>query len=88
MEEEQFINQTPKNLTNNKFSPKGSEGSIQDETAGEIEDCYDEQSIQEQKKMEGKIPPLLIIAEDQIDMDYSQSHLDDFLKSQGAKNKS
>jgi len=40
--------------------------------------------------MENKKPSLMInsIAEDQIDMDYSQSHLDEFLKSQGAKNKS
>jgi hypothetical protein len=62
-----------------------SDGSIKDETDGGIEDCYDEQNIEEQKKKEQLKPSLAHSINEELDMDYSQSHLEDFLRSQGAK---
>jgi hypothetical protein len=86
MEQEKFVNKTPKNLTNNKYEKEAeSDGSIKDETDDGIENCYDEQNLEEQKLKQQVKPSLAHTINEDLDMDYSQSHLDEFLRSQGAK---
>ena len=79
---------TPKNLTNNKQGEalKESPDQIVDETVY-IENFYDQQNIEEQKKSMAKLPqPPQLDGNEDLDMDYSQTHLEEFLRSNGAGN--
>ena len=70
MEEEKFLNKTPKNLTNNKYEDEEqdvrSDGSIKDE----IEDCYDVQPVFGRPSLPPK-PSLAASINEDLDMDYS-----------------
>ena len=86
MENENKVSETPKNLTNHKqdlLSKEESPDNIVDESK-DIEDFYDEQGSDDQKRFlkdqTHKDKEILGDNED-LDMGYSQTHLEEFLKS-------
>lgn len=89
MENETKATATPKNLTNNKQNEvsKESPDQIVDESK-DIEDFYDEQGLEEQKKSleKGQKANDVGAENEELDMDYSHTHLEEFLKSNNGGN--